>query len=535
VDRTLVATVEDHRIALLAALAITIHIAESALPTPLPGIKPGLANIITIATLCLYGLRTAAWVLMLRVLAGSLLLGTLAAMAHMAGQFTVAYWLFPSTSITAFDRLALTVFLAIALHMIFILGVSFDLELLRTPEESPLPTMEITLVHSRSEEAPEQADYLAQVNQRGGGNSPEKVRPSSQNFNPLPIPKQGDAPLTQQAASPRPQQDPLPAMQMITAEHAERAIPELEEKRDKPSRPEPVTAARLMESSQELASLEHRQSQLSGRGQEAAAVWAAAAGCGDQCRRQRAAYRSAALFRPQDPGRRRHSHRYPGGTVCPLPGAHPQGFRRPAHHPHLGIRKYQPATDTLKPMEQTNLTNQFLIAMPALADPNFVHSVTYICEHNEDGALGIVVNRKTDVHLADLFRSMDLEDTDPEIAAQPVFSGGPVHPEQGFVLHQPAGDWASTLRVSDEISITTSHDIIEAIAHGKGPERYFVALGYAGWGGGQLEEELAANAWLSGPVDSRIIFETPVEQRWEAAATLLGVDLSLLSNDIGHA
>ncbi len=186
-------------------------------------------------------------------------------------------------------------------------------------------------------------------------------------------------------------------------------------------------------------------------------------------------------------------------------------------------------------MEQTNLTNQFLIAMPALADPNFVHSVTYICEHNEDGALGIVVNRKTDVHLADLFRSMDLEDTDPEIAAQPVFSGGPVHPEQGFVLHQPAGDWASTLRVSDEISVTTSHDIIEAIAHGKGPERYFVALGYAGWGGGQLEEELAANAWLSGPVDSRIIFETPVEQRWEAAATLLGVDLSLLSNDIGHA
>jgi len=168
----------------------------------------------------------------------------------------------PSTSITAFDRLALTVFLAIALHMIFILGVSFDLELLRTPEESPLPTMEITLVHSRSEEAPEQADYLAQVNQRGGGNSPEKVRPSSQNFNPLPIPKQGDAPLTQQAASPRPQQDPLPAMQMITAEHAERAIPELEEKRDKPSRPEPVTAARLMESSQELASLDAEIRQL---------------------------------------------------------------------------------------------------------------------------------------------------------------------------------------------------------------------------------------------------------------------------------
>ncbi len=167
-----------------------------------------------------------------------------------------------STSITAFDRLGLTLFLAAALHMIFILGLSFDLELLRTPEESPLPTMEITLVHSRSEEAPEEADYLAQANQRGGGNSPDKVRPSSQNFNPLPIPKQGDAPLTQQAASPRSQQDPLPTMQMMTAERAERTIPELEEETSKPSRPEPVTAARLMESSQELASLDAEIRQL---------------------------------------------------------------------------------------------------------------------------------------------------------------------------------------------------------------------------------------------------------------------------------
>ncbi len=166
------------------------------------------------------------------------------------------------TSITAIDRLGLTLFLAVALHMIFILGISFDLELLRTPEESPLPTMEITLVHSRSEEAPDEADYLAQANQRGGGNTPEKVRPSSQNFNPLPIPKQGDAPLTQQAASPRSQQEPLPTMQMMTAEQAERTIPELEEEMEKPSRPEPVTAARLMESSQELASLDAEIRQL---------------------------------------------------------------------------------------------------------------------------------------------------------------------------------------------------------------------------------------------------------------------------------
>ncbi len=167
-----------------------------------------------------------------------------------------------STPITATDRLGLTLFLAIALHMIIILGLSFDLEMLTFPEESPLPTMEITLVHSRSEEAPEDADYLAQANQRGGGNSPDKVRPSSQNFNPLPIPQQGDAPTSQQAASPQAQSDPLPAMQMMTAEQSERAVLELDEKRETPSRPEQITAARLVESSQELASIDAEIRQL---------------------------------------------------------------------------------------------------------------------------------------------------------------------------------------------------------------------------------------------------------------------------------
>ncbi len=165
-------------------------------------------------------------------------------------------------SITASDRLGLTLFLAVALHMIFILGLSFDLEMLKLPEESPLPTMEITLVHSRSEDAPEDADYLAQANQRGGGSSPEKARPSSQNFNPLPTPKQGDAPNTQQAASPRMQTDPLPAMQMMTAEQSERTVLELDEKRETPTRPEPVTAAQLIESSRELASLDAEIRQL---------------------------------------------------------------------------------------------------------------------------------------------------------------------------------------------------------------------------------------------------------------------------------
>ncbi len=167
-----------------------------------------------------------------------------------------------STSITAIDRLGLTLFLAVALHLIFILGLSFDLEMLTFPEESPLPTMEITLVHSRSDEVPKDADYLAQANQRGGGNTPEKVRPSSQNFNPLPVPKQGDAPSTQQAASPQAQSDPLPTMKMITAEQSERAIPELDEKRETPSRPEQITADKLIESSKEVASLDAEIRQL---------------------------------------------------------------------------------------------------------------------------------------------------------------------------------------------------------------------------------------------------------------------------------
>ena len=186
-------------------------------------------------------------------------------------------------------------------------------------------------------------------------------------------------------------------------------------------------------------------------------------------------------------------------------------------------------------MEHTTLTNHFLIAMPALEDPNFARSVTYICQHGEDGALGIMINRPLKLELHELLESMKIEADQPATGHQTIFAGGPVHPEQGFVIHQPAGEWTSTLEINDQISVTTSQDIIEAIAHDKGPEKYLIALGYAGWGGGQLEEELAANSWLSGPVDSGIIFDTPPEKRWEAAATLLGVDLSRLSNDVGHA
>lgn len=181
------------------------------------------------------------------------------------------------------------------------------------------------------------------------------------------------------------------------------------------------------------------------------------------------------------------------------------------------------------------LTNHFLIAMPGLADPNFYHTVTYICEHNAHGALGIVINRQLNIRLGELLNHMNLEAHSDEVAHRPVYLGGPVQPEHGFVLHQPVDGWEATLRVSDAIGVTTSRDILAAIASGAGPQKSLVALGYAGWNAGQLEQEMVANAWLSGPADEHILFETPDEQRWEAAASLLGVDLNRLSGDAGHA
>ncbi len=185
--------------------------------------------------------------------------------------------------------------------------------------------------------------------------------------------------------------------------------------------------------------------------------------------------------------------------------------------------------------ETTYLTNQFLIAMPALADPNFFHTVTYISEHNSAGALGIVVNRPLTLTLGELLDHLKISEALPEIAAMPVYSGGPVQPEQGFVVHSPVGHWGATLEVTETIGITTSRDILENLAQGAGPDRSLVALGYAGWGPGQLEREMVENAWLSGPADPDILFRTPIQQRWSAAAALLGVDLTLLSGDAGHA
>jgi len=185
--------------------------------------------------------------------------------------------------------------------------------------------------------------------------------------------------------------------------------------------------------------------------------------------------------------------------------------------------------------EPASLRNHFLIAMPALADPNFAHTVTFLCEHNEEGALGIIFNRPLELTLGEVLAHMQIEPSASVDISVPVFFGGPVQPERGFVLHSPPGEWSSSLSITEDIALTTSRDVITAIAHGEGPKHYLLALGYAGWGGGQLEHEMADNAWLSGPADPRLLFETPVEERWEAAAALLGIDLHLLSSETGHA
>jgi putative transcriptional regulator len=182
-----------------------------------------------------------------------------------------------------------------------------------------------------------------------------------------------------------------------------------------------------------------------------------------------------------------------------------------------------------------SLTNQFLIAMPTLADPNFHGTVTFICEHNAQGAMGIVINRPLDLTLGEVLSQMSISAKETAVALHPVYMGGPVQTERGFVLHNPAGQWDSMLRISDELGITTSKDILENIAAGSGPKQTLVALGYAGWGAGQLEQELADNAWLCGPADNRIIFDTPWQKRWEAAAALMGIDLNQISDQIGHA
>ncbi|MES0874022.1 YqgE/AlgH family protein [Sinimarinibacterium thermocellulolyticum] len=180
------------------------------------------------------------------------------------------------------------------------------------------------------------------------------------------------------------------------------------------------------------------------------------------------------------------------------------------------------------------LRNQFLVAMPSLDDENFSHTVSLVCEHSDSGAIGLVINRPTELLLTEVMEQMGLEHEGVDARAI-VFWGGPVQPERGFVIHGDPGGWESSIALGDELYVTTSRDVLRAIGKGEGPREYVVALGYAGWGAGQLESEILHNAWLHTPVDQQILFRTPPPLRWAAATKLLGVDVSQLSGEAGHA
>ena len=181
------------------------------------------------------------------------------------------------------------------------------------------------------------------------------------------------------------------------------------------------------------------------------------------------------------------------------------------------------------------LEQQFLIAMPGMDDPNFNRGVTLLCQHNDEGALGITVNRPSEFVLQDLLGQVGLQCADVSLADLPVYDGGPVHRERGFVLHSPDRRSESSMTVGEQIVITTSRDVLEDIASGTGPARFLVALGYAGWGAGQLENEMRDNAWLHVMADSDLIFDLPVEQRWEGAVARLGIEVGRLQPSGGHA
>lgn len=190
-------------------------------------------------------------------------------------------------------------------------------------------------------------------------------------------------------------------------------------------------------------------------------------------------------------------------------------------------------------METISLAHHFLIAMPNMADPNFSRTLTYICEHNSDGALGVIVNRPTEMSLGELFErvDVDLEEGEPQqrFARLPVHYGGPVQPDRGFVLHRPAGTWQSTLIVNSEMALTSSRDILQSMGTHAEPAQVLVTLGYAGWTAGQLEWELAQNAWLTVAAEPAVIFGMPAEERLAAAMQLLGVNFANLSDVAGHA
>ncbi len=181
------------------------------------------------------------------------------------------------------------------------------------------------------------------------------------------------------------------------------------------------------------------------------------------------------------------------------------------------------------------LQQQMLIAMPAMADPNFSRSVTLLCQHNEEGAIGITINRQSGYTLGELLLHLNIPCTNQDISSMMVLEGGPVSPDHGFVLHTPIEGFDSSIQINEDIMVTTSRDVLSAIADGKGPVKFLVALGYAGWGDGQLEFEMRQNAWLSVPADKGILFESALPQRWEKALGKLGISISDLHGVGGHA
>lgn len=186
-----------------------------------------------------------------------------------------------------------------------------------------------------------------------------------------------------------------------------------------------------------------------------------------------------------------------------------------------------------------DLTNQFLIAMPGMADDTFAGAVVYLCEHTDKGALGLVINKPIDIKLKNLFEKVDLTLDREDLAEEPVYFGGPVQTERGFVLHEPLGDdgghYNSSLRIPGGLEMTTSKDVLEALSHGAGPKKVLVTLGYSGWSAGQLEDEIARNGWLTVRAEPSIIFDTPVHYRYERALSLLGIDPGMLTGEAGHA
>ncbi|HSG02819.1 MAG TPA: YqgE/AlgH family protein [Marinobacterium sp.] len=182
------------------------------------------------------------------------------------------------------------------------------------------------------------------------------------------------------------------------------------------------------------------------------------------------------------------------------------------------------------------LKDQFLLSMPHLQSDYFGGSLIYLCEHSDEGAMGLVVNKGSDLNFTEILEQLEIEPRIPSLDGVPVFAGGPVNTDRGFLLHGPAaGEWKSTLKLRDNLYLSTSIDILEALARGEGPKDYLIALGYSGWGPGQLEDELGRNLWLSCPANLDILFATDPEQRLTAAAKQLGIDINLLSDQAGHA